>query len=436
MPARQPKADPDLPPGIFRRGNQYRVIVYAGTDPATGRQRRVTGTARTKRQAVALRARLQVEVGQGRHHAGRMTVATLLGRYLEHLEAAEASPSTIDRARIAIATTINPRLGAVEVAKLRAATLDGFYADLRAHGGRCQVCWARLRRGLPALRDGERYDAFRRPGAVHAGDCVAGRPLAPSTIRRIHGVLSAALGLARRWDLVARNSARDASPPKVRRSEVRPPAAGQVARLLAAALEADFEWAVWLRLDAVTGARRGEVCAIRRHKLDLASGELRMDRAIIHAKGPDGRDRLLEVATKAGSSKRPVLDPATLRLVRELLRRKQEAALRCGVRLDRDALLFSADVAGRVPVRPQLMTKRFARLRARLDLPGVRLHDLRHFAATSMLEGGIPVQTAAGRLGHAPETMLRRYSHFQPGSDRAAGELLAGLVDQAEAEGS
>ncbi len=436
MPSRQPKQDPGLPPGIFHRGDRFRVIVYAGTDPASGRQRRVTGTARTKRQAVALRARLQVEVGQGRHQAGRMTVATLLVRYLEHLEAAEASPSTIDRARIAMATTINPRLGQVEVAKIRASTLDAFYADLRAHGGRCQVCWARLRRGLQPLRDGERYDAFRRPGAVHAGDCVAGRPLAPSTIRRTHGVLSAALGLARRWELVDRNPARDASPPKVRRSEVRPPAAGQVAQLLAAALEQDFEWAVWLRLDAVTGARRGEVCAIRRHKLDMASGELRMDRAIVHAKGADGRDRLLEVPTKAGSSKRPVLDSATLRLVRELLRRKQEAALRCGVRLDRGALLFSADVAGRVPLRPQLMTKRFARLRARLGLEGVRLHDLRHFAATSMLEGGIPVQTAAGRLGHAPETMLRRYSHFQPGSDRAAGELLAGLVDQAEAEGS
>ena len=68
MLARQPKADPDLPPGIFRRGDRYRVIVYAGADPASGRQRRVTGTARTKRQAVALRARLQVEVEIGRAH--------------------------------------------------------------------------------------------------------------------------------------------------------------------------------------------------------------------------------------------------------------------------------------------------------------------------------------------------------------------------------
>jgi integrase len=75
------------------------------------------------------------------------------------------------------------------------------------------------------------------------------------------------------------------------------------------------------------------------------------------------------------------------------------------------------------------MTKRFMAARDRLGLQGVRLHDLRHWAATSMLAAGVPVQTAAGRLGNDPRTMLRVYSHFLPGEDREAGELLAGLVD-------
>jgi integrase len=202
-----------------------------------------------------------------------------------------------------------------------------------------------------------------------------------------------------------------------------------VARLLAGAAELDFQWLVWLRLTAVTGARRGEVCAVRVNKLDWSTGELRMDRGIIHAKGPDGHDRLLDVPTKADTVKRPVLDPETLRLVRELVRRRKEDALRCGVRLRRDAYLFPADPEGRRPQRPQLMTKRFMALRHRLDLPGVRLHDVRHWAATSMLAAGVPVQTAAGRLGNDPRTLLRVYSHFLPGPDRAAGELLAGLVD-------
>jgi integrase len=204
-----------------------------------------------------------------------------------------------------------------------------------------------------------------------------------------------------------------------------------VARLLVAGAEVDFEWLVWLRLDVVTGARRGEVCAVRINKLDWSTGELRMDRGIIHAKGPDGHDQLQDVPTKADTVKRPVLDQETLRLVRELIRRKKEDVLRCGVRLRRDAYLFSADPEGRHPQRerPQRMTKRFMALRDRLDLPGVRLHDVRHWAATSMLAAGVPVQTAAGRLGNDPRTLLRVYSHFLPGSDRTAGELLAGLVD-------
>src|SRR5574341_110607 len=55
-------------------------------------------------------------------------------------------------------------------------------------------------------------------------------------------------------------------------------------------------------------------------KANWSTGELRMDRGIIHAKGPDGHDQLQDVPTKAGTKKRPVLDAETLRLIRELIR--------------------------------------------------------------------------------------------------------------------
>jgi integrase len=466
MAAGRDKRERDLPEGVYRHRNRYRVIVYVGIDPITGRQRRKTGTADTPREAVKLRARLLTEIGQGKHKGGKLTVADLLERYIRHLEATEASPSSIDKARQMVATTINPRIGCLEAVKLDEDVLNVFYDDLKARGWKCQRCWARLRRGLPALRDGEPYMTARpgprrrcgaprrngqpckkwtryqsgrcerhggeatnlEPDRVHQGDCRRGQPLKASSVRRVHSIISAALAGAPR-KLLDHNPAREASPPKLRRAEIRPPTHGDVARLLVAAAEVDFEWLVWLRLDVVTGARRGEVCAVRINKLDWSTGELRMDRNIIHAKGSDGHDQLQDVPTKADTVKRPVLDQETLRLVRELIRRKKEDALRCGVRLRRDAYLFSADPEGRHPQRPQRMTKRFMALRNRLDLPGVRLHDVRHWAATSMLTAGIPPQIAAGRLGNDPRTLLRVYSHFLPGSDRAAGELLAGLVD-------
>lgn len=67
---------------------------------------------------------------------------------------------------------------------------------------------------------------------------------------------------------------------------------------------------------------------------------------------------------------------------------------------------------------------------ARAGLRGVRLHDLRHFAATRMWAGGVSVKTVAGRLGHANASMtLNVYSHFLQASDREAAHLLGRVLD-------
>ena len=65
----------------------------------------------------------------------------------------------------------------------------------------------------------------------------------------------------------------------------------------------------------------------------------------------------------------------------------------------------------------------------------VRLHDLRHFAATTMLVNGVDVRTTAGRLGHAQSsTTLNVYAHFVKAADagaaRAIGSALDGTPDE------
>jgi integrase len=79
---------------------------------------------------------------------------------------------------------------------------------------------------------------------------------------------------------------------------------------------------------------------------------------------------------------------------------------------------------------PSGVKHRFSRLRDRAGLRGVRLHDLRHSAATRMLAGGVSVKTDAGRLGHANASMtLNVYSHFLQASDREAADLLGRVLD-------
>ena len=76
------------------------------------------------------------------------------------------------------------------------------------------------------------------------------------------------------------------------------------------------------------------------------------------------------------------------------------------------------------------MSRRFRRVADAAGLPNVRLHDLRHYVATRLLAAGVDFRTVAGRLGHRnAATTLNVYSHFVPEADRAAADVLAGLLD-------
>ena len=77
------------------------------------------------------------------------------------------------------------------------------------------------------------------------------------------------------------------------------------------------------------------------------------------------------------------------------------------------------------------MTLTFMRLCKRLEIEGVRFHDLRHFAGTRMLAAGVPVTTVAGRLGNANAAMtLNVYAHFLQVSDDEAAQMLDELLEK------
>ena len=91
----------------------------------------------------------------------------------------------------------------------------------------------------------------------------------------------------------------------------------------------------------------------------------------------------------------------------------------------RDHFVFAAGQFGERPWLPNHATKLFIRYRNQAGLPRFRLHDLRHFMATQMLDAGVPVAVVAGRLAHArASTTLNVYAHVVPGGDRLAAEVL------------
>jgi integrase len=370
---------------IERRGKAWRVHVYLGVDADTGKQRYLTRTVRgTKREAEAVRADLVAQAVKGRFgDTAPGTVADVLDRWLGHIEP-DVSPATVAAYRVYLRKWILPRLGSERIDRLRAADLDRFYASLR-------------------------------------------KRMSAASVRKIHTILRAGFGQAVRRQMIPENPAVHASPPRARRPPIKAPTPEQVARLLVAAQEEDPEFGLYVRLAAVTGARRGELCALRWSDFDLDAGEVVVARSLVLGEG----GRVSEKPTKIDRVRRLALDKGTLTALavhRELVDDRAEA---CGVSVAPDAYVFARDPEGREPWRPDSgATGRFMRLRDELGLPDVRLHDLRHYVATHLLEGGVPVRSVSERLGHAnATTTLGIYAHALPATDRRSAKLLGDLLD-------
>jgi integrase len=123
------------------------------------------------------------------------------------------------------------------------------------------------------------------------------------------------------------------------------------------------------------------------------------------------------------------LDAGTAAVLEQHRRAAERQAEAFGARLSPESFVFSFEPDSSRPWRPDLVTHRWARYRKRAGLDGVRLHDVRHFMATTMLRSGVPVSVVSGRLGHSrAPTTLNVYSHFIEGDDRGAADVLGAAL--------
>jgi integrase len=361
--------------------------------PASRRQIQRTvkapDTKRGRQKAETELAKFVAEIEAGRAApVSGLTVAQVFERYVQARSPGWA-PGQADAVRRRAQMHIIPHIGDIPVERLRPVDVEQLHATLRGK-----------RSGKPR------------------------RPLSEATIGRVHSILRAALAWAEDLELITRNPAARRSP-KSERREVNPPAPADVARLLGAAGE---DLALFLRLAALTGARRGQLCALQWGDIALehpTEGSIRWTRAL--AKVPGG---VAVKETKTGARYGTAIDPTTTDQLRRHRRKASERALAVGVHLEGDAFVFARDAAGRQPWHPDGATQRYAALRDKLGLQGVRLHDLRHYMATQMAVEGLDVVTIAGRGGWANATTpLQVYSHFQPARDVEAARRLAARLD-------
>jgi integrase len=362
------------------------------------------GTARTLREAEKLRTKLLSESDAFKSARTNASIGYLLDRWLPQHDVEEDTKESYESL---IRVHIRPALGDVPLTTLvRRATeiVEQFYGELRRCRDRCD---GRTLIYHTANADHDCTEAGCRPHAC--------RPLAAATVCRIHAVLSAACASALRWGWIPFNPMDSVRQPSKPKPNPRPPTPAETARLVEEATRQDPEWGVYLWLAVVTGARRGEMCALRWSHLDLDAGMMTVRRNYVWG---------LEKDPKSHQMRRLSIDDATVGLLREHQAECAKQFALVGERLDPSSFVFSAAPDRSRPRYPSSMSQRFKRLADRLGIDA-HLHTLRHYAATELLTAGVDVRTVAGRLGHGDGSItLRHYAAWVNQADRRAASIL------------
>lgn len=171
---------------------------------------------------------------------------------------------------------------------------------------------------------------------------------------------------------------------------------------------------------ATTGARRGEILALRWEDLDFETGVIKIRRSLGQTK-----DGLFIKEPKTPSGNRAVLLPSFV--IVELRRhkaRQSELRLRLGPAYkDGDGLICTKEDGS--PYPPERLTRNFEDLVKRHDLPHIRFHDLRHSVATLLADENVNAKATSERLGHSDVAFtLQRYTHVSPHMQEEAAEAI------------
>jgi integrase len=191
----------------------------------------------------------------------------------------------------------------------------------------------------------------------------------------------------------------------------------QSAQLLDAVQHSHIYWPVLIAL--TTGARRGEVLALRWRNVELERGTVRIVESLEQTK-----TGLRFKSPKTERARAITLPSFAIEELRRLKREQAEALLALGVRQTEDTLVCARRDGE--PLQPQSLTHEFPRFLARLKgFPRVSFHDLRHSHATQLLLAGVHPKIAQERLGHSTiSTTLDLYSHVTPTMQEDAASRL------------
>lgn len=244
------------------------------------------------------------------------------------------------------------------------------------------------------------------------------------TVQLVHAVLHRSLVHAVKLGIIPRNPDDATTPPKPIPKEMEFFDENQVQQMLIVAHAKSDRFFALYHLAVSTGMRQGELLGLKWADLDWEQGLLHVQRQLTKKKG--GGFEFTAPKTKAGT-RRLNLGDSALRVLRDHRQHQHLEMQAAGDEWQDNDLIFQSLIG--TPFDRDNLRKCFRLILKDAGLPRIRFHDLRHTAATLMLNHSIPVIVVSRRLGHArPSITLDIYGHLIPNKQKEVARLMDQLL--------
>ncbi len=189
--------------------------------------------------------------------------------------------------------------------------------------------------------------------------------------------------------------------------------------------------AAYFYLAITTGLRQAELFGLKWSDLDWETLRLQVQRQVQRVRG----NGLIFTDPKTATGRRVViLGKSTKTVLQNHLKRQQLERKFAGDKWIDNDLIFTSTIG--TPVDHRNLFREFKKLLKEAGLPEIRFHDLRHTAATLMLQQNIHPKVVQERLGHSDISLtLNTYSHVLPGMQEEAAEKMDRLLTPIEISG-
>ncbi|MGH2509858.1 MAG: tyrosine-type recombinase/integrase [Ktedonobacteraceae bacterium] len=347
---------------IYQRKSDGRYVASI-KDPETGKY--ITRYGQTEKEAYNLLEDIKRDIRQNALTTGpRQTVGKYLQDWFENIQKQEVRNTTYWQQKRILDVDILPVLGHIPLLKLTPQHIQQLYTD-------------KMKAGWKA-----------------------------TTIRNIHKILHKALKNAVRWRWVPQNVCDLVSLPRQVKHKAQVLTKEQTVQLLKASQGHQLEPLIVLGLGL--GMRHGEIAALRWQDVNFEKSTLEVKRTVSLISGQG----YLEGEPKTEKSKRTIVLPRfVIRVLEQHLARQQELRVKVGPQWQDLGLVLSNPTGGYR--NPAANVRCFDRLLKRIGLPSIRIHDLRHSAATLLAaKMKMPANLVQDLLGHDNiEMTLGLYTH-------------------------